>query len=285
MAAPRPLTARPAARADRLAIQTLARCEPHVHAHLDWRPVEDWIGQPPFWVAEQGPRLVGALACPPDLPAFAWLRLFAAADGLDPAEVWDALWPPARAELARLGPALLAALCLEPWSEPLYQAAGFTPLHDVVVLRRPPAAEAPAAPPPPGVRLRPAEPHDLAAIIQADTQAFAAPWQLAPDMIRLALDQAEYVSVAEVDGAAVGYQLTTPSRAGAHLARLAVRPDQQGRGLGRALVADLINYYRRRGGREITVNTQHDNAASLSVYHRLGFQNTETHFRVYVLAL
>lgn len=277
----RPLTARPAAPADRYAIQTLARYELHVHAHLDWKPVEDWLGQSPFWVAERGTRVVGALACPPDLPDCAWLRLFAAAEGVDAAAVWNLLWPAACAELVQHHVPMVAALSLEAWTEPLYQAAGFERTHDVVVLSRPPEAEQPAARPPAGAQLRAAEPADLAGIVAADTQAFAAPWQLAPEMIRLALAQAEYVSVAERAGVIVGYQLTTPSRAGAHLARLAVSPACQGHGLGQALVADLIAYYGRRGGREITVNTQHNNAASLAVYQRLGFQLTGTRFPVY----
>lgn len=281
----RPLTARPATPADRYAIQTLARYEPYVHAHLDWKPVEDWLGQQPFLVAERGTRLVGALACPPDLPDCAWLRLLVAAEGVSAAAVWDLLWPAACAQLAQTQPGMAAALSLEPWTEPLYQAAGFTRTHDVVVLSRPAGALPPLEPALAGARVRPAETADLPEIVDADTAAFAAPWQLAPEMVRLATGQAEYVSVVELAGQIAGYQLTTPSRAGAHLARLAVRPEWQGRGLGRALVADLIAYYDRRGGREITVNTQHNNAASLTVYQRLGFALTGTRFPVYQLAL
>lgn len=278
------LTARPAQPDDRNALQTLTRYETRVHAHLDWKPVEDWLGDQPFWVAERGRRLVAALACPPDLPDTAWIRLLVLADGVEAAAAWDVLWPPARQGLAQQGLSMVAALSLDPWTMPLYEAGGFERTHDVVVLNRLPGPLPPAARPG-GVRIRPARAADRAAIAAVDIAAFAAPWQLSAEMIRLALGQADYVSVAERDGQVIGYQLTTPSRNGAHLARLAVQPGLHGAGLGTALVADLVDHYEQWGGREITVNTQHDNRASLTVYRRLGFHATGTRFPVYQLAL
>lgn len=280
----RPLTARPATPADRAAIQTLARYEVYTHAHLDWKPVEDWLGRQPFWVVERGQRVVGALACPPDLPDTAWLRLFVAAEGVAVQTVWDLLWPPACEALAAQHLQMVAALSLEQWSEPLYQSAGFTWTHDVVVLSRafgpPPAAPAPA-----GLTVRAATPADEAGLARADRLAFKAPWQLSDEMIHLALRQAEYVSVAAAGAEIIGYQLSTPSRTGAHLARLAVRPEWQGRGVGRALLADLIQRVQRSPGRELSVNTQHNNLASLAVYQRMGFQLTGARFPVYQLSL
>ena len=278
------LVARPAQPDDRNALQTLTRYETRVHAHLDWKPVEDWLGDQPFWVAERGRRLVAALACPPDLPDTAWIRLLVVADGLDADAAWSVLWPPARDGLAQQGLQMVAGLSLDAWTSPLYEAGGLTRTHDVVVLSRLPGPSLPAASPG-GARIRPARTADRSAIAAVDIAAFAAPWQLSVGMIRLALGQADYVSVAERDGQVIGYQLTTPSRNGAHLARLAVLPGEHGAGLGTALVADLIDHYERAGGREITVNNQHDNQASLAVYRRLGFVLTGTRFPVYQLAL
>ncbi|MBL8058834.1 MAG: hypothetical protein JNK29_19170, partial [Anaerolineales bacterium] len=201
----RPLQARPATPDDRLAIQTLTRYEVHVHSHLDWKPVEDWLGQQPFVVAERGTRLVGALACPPDLPDTAWVRLFVAMEGLEAARVWEGLWPLAEASLREQRLQQIAALSLEPWTEPLYRSAGFRHTHSVVVLARrpgpPPAGAAPA-----GVRLRPASGEEVAELAAVDAAAFAAPWQLSAEMVRLACAQAEYVSVAEQAGQIIGYQ-------------------------------------------------------------------------------
>lgn len=281
----RSLTARPATLEDRPALQTLARYETRVHAHLDWKPVEDWLGRQPFVVAERGSRLVGALACPPDEADTAWLRFFGVVEGVAADKAWDLLWPLGRDGLARIGLRQAAALSLEPWTAPLYAAAGFRNTHSVVVLSRPADAASPPEVPDPALSFRPAEAGDLEAIARVDAAAFQPPWRLSVEMLRLALGQAEYVSVAEQSGDVIGYQLSTPGRHGAHLARLAVCPERQGRGVGRALVRDLIAFYERRGGREITVNTQDDNAASLAVYRRLGFTLTGACFPVYQLDL
>ena len=72
---------------------------------------------------------------------------------------------------------------------------------------------------------------------------------------------------------------------GAHLARLAVLPAWQGTGIGKALVRHLIEHYNRRGFRELTVNTQDTNTASLTVYRSLGFVPFVTSYPVYQLAL
>lgn len=283
----KPLAARRASPADRDAIQALIRHEPYLHTHLDWRPVADWLGTEPFMVAERGKRLVGALACPPDMPDVAWVRLIAVGEGVAAQKVWEVLWPAAQQSLLAQGVQSVAALSLDPWTEPLYQSAGMTRSHDVVVLSRSAWA---ALPEPNGalsasVSLRAANPADMAAIVQADTAAFAPPWQLSPAMIRLAIAQAEYVSVAETEGSIIGYQLATPGQSGAHLARLAVSPQWQGRGLGAALVRDLITYCSGHGRREVTVNTQHNNRASLAVYQTLGFELTGTRLPVYQLEL
>jgi ribosomal protein S18 acetylase RimI-like enzyme len=282
-----PLTARAALSSDRNAIQALSRYEPYVHAHLDWRPVEDWLGTQPFVVAERGNRMLGALACPADLPEVAWVRLIAVAEDAEPRKIWEVLWPPAKAGLIEQRVGSVAALSLEAWTEPLYQSAGFTRTHDVVVLSLNLRAARPAlnGQPSLGITMREATSQDTAAIEQADTAAFIAPWQLSGAMVRLAIAQAEYVSVAEAEGQIVGYQLSTPAQGGLHLARLAVLPSWQGRGLGVALVRDLITYCQRRGKREISVNTQHTNAASLAVYQKLGFVLTGSRLPVYQLAL
>lgn len=283
------LKARPATSGDRYAIQALTRYEQRVHMHLDWQPVEDWLGVQPFIVAERRGRVVGALACPPDLPDVAWVRLIALADGVEAARTWEALWTLARQDLARQPALSVAGLSLDAWTAPLYEAAGFTRTHDVVVLHRSLATpvSAPIAPNGrrPSVTVRTAEAGDHAAILQTDTAAFVSPWRLSPAMLRAALAQADHLSLAEQEGQVVGYQLTTASRGTAHLARLAVIPEAQGQGIGTALVAETLEHYRRRGGREITVNTQHNNAASLAVYRRLGFELTGARLPVYQLVI
>lgn len=286
------LRTRPATPSDRNVIMTLARFERRVHSHLDWKPVEAWLGAQPFLLVEQGQRVVGALACPPDPPDTAWVRLLALADNVSAEEVWRLLWEQARGQFAAMRVTGVAGLSTGDWMPPLYQWAGFQRTHAVVVLAR--AAQPLEARrrgrgllvsiPPAPARLRRARPDDYAALIATDQAAFTPPWHLSAEMIRTAIAQADLITVAEVDGQIVGYQLTTASRSGAHLARLAVGPPWQGYGIGAALVANMIEHYEARGVHELTVNTQDSNVASLNVYQRLGFQLSGTHFPVFQLS-
>ncbi len=280
----RKLTVRPANPADRNAVMTLTRFDERVHVHLDWKPVDEWLGTQPFLLAERGRRVMGALACPPDPPDTAWLRLYTQVEEIPATEMWSLLWSRAEPLLHERGVRLMAVLCMDPWMEELCAGSGFERTHAVVVLsrRRAPVPPARLAE---GERLRPAQPADYAAIAAVDTAAFAPPWQMSADLIELAIERADYLSVAELDGQIVGYQLSTPSHEGAHLARLAVLPGHQGHGLGAALLSELLNHYHQRGAREITVNTQDTNAVSLKLYKRYGFALTGTSFPVYQYAL
>jgi ribosomal-protein-alanine N-acetyltransferase len=96
-----------------------------------------------------------------------------------------------------------------------------------------------------------------------------------------ALPQATSAIVAEDDEGVVGYQISTANPFGAHLARLAVRPDAQRRGLGSLIVTDLIRRLKNKGVSRLTVNTQSDNHASLALYEKMGFVLTGEKFPVY----
>jgi ribosomal-protein-alanine N-acetyltransferase len=277
-------TVRAASQADRNAISLLMRYEPYVHSHLDWRPPEDWLGTQPYLMLERGHRAIGALASPPDPPHTAWLRLFAVVADASPAAVWDQLWPVARAELVERGVRTAAALTMEHWFGPLCARAGFRETHGVIVLerRRGPLNDSAR----PSVALiREAGLDDYDAVGATDLASFTPPWQMSRTVIDQAIHLADYITVAEVEGEIVGYQLTTPGQQGAHLARLAVLPSWQGHGIGRALVRHLIEHYNRRPVDLLTVNTQDTNAASLAVYESLGFSRTGVRFPVNQLAL
>lgn len=69
-----------------------------------------------------------------------------------------------------------------------------------------------------------------------------------------------------------GYVIT--GRAGGHgfLQRLAVHPQCQRRGVGRALVLDGLTWLHRRGVERVVVNTQLENRKALALYESLGFR-------------
>ena len=138
---------------------------------------------------------------------------------------------------------------------------------------------------PEGVSLRPMMYYDLPAVAQVDASAFELLWQNTLEALQLAFRQAILASVAETEGRMIGYQLSTRNPFGAHLARLAVSPEYQHHGLGRALVCDLLEQATKRGMLRLTVNTQSDNAASLRLYRTLGFRETGERYPVFIQPL
>jgi len=174
----------------------------------------------------------------------------------------------------------VAVIAMQGWMRELLARTEFDRLQSVVMLEwkgRP--VLGPSLPT--GVSLRPLAESDLPAAEQVDAEAFDPLWHISLDNLRRAFSQAIVATVIESQGHVLGYQLSTGKPLGAHLARLAVRKEAQGFGLGAALVADLVGQMRRRGAALITVNTQNDNHASLAVYRKMGFLRTGEEYPVF----
>jgi ribosomal protein S18 acetylase RimI-like enzyme len=88
-------------------------------------------------------------------------------------------------------------------------------------------------------------------------------------------------SVVELDHQLIGYQISTSGPMGGHLARLAVLPAFQGKGIGSALVHEVLEKFEQVGAMRVTVNTQRDNLSSLSVYEKAGFRPTTEIYPVF----
>jgi ribosomal protein S18 acetylase RimI-like enzyme len=124
---------------------------------------------------------------------------------------------------------------------------------------------------------------DLPWVVEADHAAFVPLWRNSLGALQRAFAQAILATVAQDEhGVIVGYQLSTGNPSGAHLARLAVRPEAQGLGVGGALAGDLLQRLRQRGPARLTVNTQDDNQVSLLLYEKLGFVRTGETFPVFI---
>lgn len=278
------LQVRPASVQDRQSISSLIFLQNHAHRHLDWRHPLDWLGSQYYWLLEEDGRTLAALACPPDPPGIAWLRLFVFNARIPALEAWSRLWDVARDEISRDGGALVAVIVMQPWMHDLLVHSEFKSIQGIVMLEyrgRPVRRQAL----PPGTFLRGMTVSDLPEVEQVDADAFNPLWQISLDSLQRAYSQAVVASVIESRGCLLGYQLSTGKPSGAHLARLAVRRDAQGSGLGSALVLDLISQMRQRGADLISVNTQNDNSTSLALYQGLGFIRTGEEYPVYQLGV
>ncbi len=265
---------------DQQQIASLIHFETYIHRHLDWRNPIDWLGKQPFYVAIQDYRLVAAFACPPDPPQVAWIRLFTCSDWSSLQDTWLSLWEAARSELLGIGGFTVAGITLQAWYRDLLRSSGFQNMQEIVMLEwtydnRKNLTNAP------GMVVRMMAPADLETVARVDTAAFPPLWQNSLEALRHAYSQSAVATVAELDGMIVGYQISTKNPVGGHLARLAVRPEAQGKGVGAALVNDLLERGRRRGFTRLSVNTQSDNTASMNLYRKLGFRQTGEHYPVY----
>jgi len=266
---------------DRQRLANLIHFETFVHRHLDWRLPLDWIDCHPYLIAERGQQLVAALACPPDPPDVAWIRLFAVDSEGEMAEAWYALWPQACQLLKQLPKIRIAAIPLQDWFRQLLIASQFILTNQVIMLswerdRLPPTRESPP------VRIRPMMLDDLPSIEILDAAAFAPLWHNSYASLEIAFRQAVLASVAELDGTIVAYQISTGTQTGGHLARLATQPPYQSRGIGSVLLGDTLTQFSRRGAQRVTVNTQQDNLSSIALYEKAGFKRTGESYPVYL---
>ena len=262
---------------DRRRLARLIHFCPWVHRHLDWRPPLDWLGYQPYLIAERDGQLLAALACPPDPPEIAWIRLLAISSELTIANVWKVLWQSAYEYLWGI---TVAAIPMQSWFSQQLISAQFDHAHDVAMF----AWENQKPPPefnPPDCTLRLMKHDDLTLIKELDSLAFGPIWQQSFEMLEAAFKQSAHATVAESSKGIIGYQVSTAGSGGCHLARLAVHPKHQGKGIGYALTTDMLAYFYHRGSMRVTVNTQTDNYASLALYKKVGFRSTDEVFPVY----
>jgi ribosomal-protein-alanine N-acetyltransferase len=277
------LALRRARTADRALVAGLLSRAHWRHFHLDWRDPLDLLPQEPNLLAFHGDRLVAHLASPPDPDRTAWVRSFCVDASQTPLAAWRALWAEAAATCIALQVSRVASLLSGEWMRPLLNEAGFRETNAVVFFEWHGHDLAPR-PSGPG-QLRALAPGDLPQVVQVDTRAFAPLWRNSLESLAAAMSQAIVATGVEVEGRVVGYQLTTASPFGAHLARLAVDPAFQRRGLASALVIDLIHQLGRRGFDAVTLNTQADNVRSQDMYRALGFRETGQRYPVFETSL
>jgi ribosomal protein S18 acetylase RimI-like enzyme len=255
--------------------------ETHVHRHLDYRPPLDWIENYPFLVLERNGEIIASLACPPDPPSVAWIRLFTASSRISATEAWETLWIQA---LTGLGDnhdlQWAAAVPVHNWFAYQLKKSGFEETHQIVMLSWE-GSKLPEKPRPIPATIRSMKSTDLVDAQKIDEASFVPIWQNSLSCLKYAFEQSVIATVAEAAGKLIGYQISMATSQGGHLARLAVDPGFQGKGIGYALVCDLLSRFERRGTRILTVNTQKNNLTSLAMYKKASFVVTGEEYPIY----
>lgn len=266
---------------DHQQLSNLIFFETHLHRHLDWRSPLEWLGAPFYWALEEGRQITAALACPTEVEGIAWVRLFVYARHWSPDNAWALLWSTAREEVAHRGGATVAAIAIQGWFQQVLAASDFENRQQIVMLewQYQPWASHEAD----GIHIRRMMEADLPEVVKTDNASFHQLWHNSLETLQHAFSQSLFTTVAENADGIIGYQLTTGHGQRAHLARLAVHPAVQGHGAGRALLSDLFAKLTSTGIVRLSVNTQSDNTASLSLYKKMGFNRTGEEYPVYTL--
>jgi ribosomal protein S18 acetylase RimI-like enzyme len=158
---------------------------------------------------------------------------------------------------------------LSPGEQRGFLDAGFT-VREALHLLVHDLADLPATPPAP---LRRARAADRPAVLAVDGAAFPPFWRLDAAGLddALAATPASRFRVAAA-GQVTGYAIVGRAARRGYVQRLAVAPEVQGGGLGRALLVDGLRWLRRRGAARAVVNTQVDNERARHLYEALGFR-------------
>jgi ribosomal protein S18 acetylase RimI-like enzyme len=243
------------------------------HTHLDWQSTEGWLDSfnSPMWLAWQGERLIGLMAASEPVEGMCWIRLLAVHDEvLFPQQALSEMWLPLANELARMGVRRVALLMMRDWVKPFLPALGFQYDEHIITMFRG-GHHAPSIIPNANVAIQSVTSMELAALVEIDHAAFTAMWRMTKHDMREAWRISAVTTLALRDDKPVGYQLSTQTQDAAHLARLAVKPEMQGQGIGAALLADALIRFARRNIHSMTVNTQSRNLSSQHLYTRFSF--------------
>lgn len=133
---------------------------------------------------------------------------------------------------------------------------------------------------------------DLEAALAIDLSAFrpseigagaADPRALREQQLRDELGRAwSRVRVARGErGAVLGYVLFWHVADEIHLLNVAVAASERRRGIGRALVEDMLGYARGRAARLVLLEVRASNAAAIALYEALGFERFNVRARYY----
>jgi len=134
---------------------------------------------------------------------------------------------------------------------------------------------------PRGVRIGRARRSHHQSILELDSKAFDAFWRLDESGLQEALSATPISRLRVVRrDEIVGYAITGRAGRNGYLQRLAVSPDQQGAGIGSALVHDSLRWLKRNRVSRVWVNTQQTNSRAFGLYQRLGFRSEPTHLTV-----
>lgn len=139
-------------------------------------------------------------------------------------------------------------------------------------------ADAPAA----AVRIRTADADDLDAIMALERASFGpSAWEAETMRHEIASEWGRYLAAVDAEGRLVGYAGLRAVGVEGDVQTIAVANDARGRGIGRALLAELLAEAKRRGVQELFLEVRADNPVARGLYESVGFREIGVRPRYY----
>lgn len=131
-------------------------------------------------------------------------------------------------------------------------------------------------------RIRSADASDLDAIMAIEHASFgASAWDRETMRAEIGSEWGRYILAEDADGATLGYAGLRAVGVEGDVQTIAVDADARGRGIGRALLAELLAEAQRRGVRELFLEVRADNPVARSLYASVGFVDIGVRPRYY----
>ncbi len=264
---------RPARTSDIERIMQLHHHARRVVMHFGHEDLMQMVKRGDCLVADTGPLLWGFICSSSYQKELATLRGVGLINGWRIDDGLSHLLRPLENALTARGNRFLMHLAVDVWLAAPLMRQGFTP-HDYIIHFERAAPPRPLLPEYqlPQATLRALRPHEIGDLTVLDHQAFDWPWQFSSGELVKWLMIADRLVVLEQENRLVGYSCMQVHGEQAQIVRLAVAPTLQGRGYGRYLLADALDFAAQRGAMHITLNTQWRNAASQRLYKGFGFR-------------
>jgi ribosomal-protein-alanine N-acetyltransferase len=122
------------------------------------------------------------------------------------------------------------------------------------------------------IRVRGAKPYDMSTVLDIEKFCFPDPYPMSL-LSRLYVTSPEGFLVAELDRKVVGYLIGTLRwGASGHIMAIGVYPEYRKRGVGTALLVQILDILRMRGARSARLEVRKSNDAAQLFYQKLGFK-------------
>jgi ribosomal-protein-alanine N-acetyltransferase len=252
-----------------LASDTLA------YEHLDWLSDQERLFDEFSFALIDGNSIKAMLALSADIPQISWISFFTSLRDGKHAEYFAYLYAQALSYIKSYAVNSVFLLDLRPWMTVLAESQGFT-LQDQVISLDCSPSKVPQLYLSEGIQIQPLQSTDLPAVLSLDWLSFPLQWQISARGLDKLLQNGGLHSVLLRDGQLIAYAMHSVYSAFAHLDRIAVLPNFQSQGYGKALITSQIQALLISGIVKFTVNTQGSNLPSQRLYRSLGYSETGT---------